>query len=210
MHSSIFNIFLGLLFQLNFYGFKGIDILPDVIGYYFIYKGLKELAEENKYFGIASKLVLPLMVLSLAKLYNFQYHQEILISFYSLLEITKIIIMALNIYLIFNLCKGAIEIAVSIKDEYLEKTIGQRLYLYLGVAGILLTLSIISLLPFAGVVAALQKVFTLILFVYLCVFIIMAAGIFSLYRQLAPKKAKPVKQNKPKTGGKASKSKHKR
>lgn len=210
MHSAIFKVFLGLLFQLNYYGFKGIDILPDVIGYYFIFQGLKTLAGENHYFEIANKLILPILVLSLVKLYNFQYHQELLVSFFSALEIIKIIVLALNMYLVYNLCKGAIEVAISIKDEYLEQTIAQRLYLYLGVAGVLLILSIISLLPFEGL-ASLQFVFTIMLFVYLCVLIIMVAGIFSLYRQLAPARVKPVESKmRTKKGGKPIQSKRKR
>jgi hypothetical protein len=207
MNSAFFNVFLGLLFQLNFYAFKGIDILPDIVGYYFIYKGLKTLATENDYFALANKLVLPLLVLSIVKLYNFQYHQDLLLTISLGLDIIKIIVFALNMYLIYNLCQGAIKVAESINDEYLEKTIGQRLYLFLGVAGFLLVLSIISLLPFVGVVTTMQSVFTIIYFAYILVFLIMVAGIFSLYKELSPS---PVKTAKTKAGGKTGKSKRKR
>lgn len=215
MYSSFFNLFLGLLFQLDFYALKGIDILPDVIGYYFFYKGLKVLAKENKYFEIAAKLVLPLFVLSIVKLYNFQYHQELLVSFSFALDIIKIILFALNLYFVYNIGKGAIEVAGSIQDTYLERTIGQRLYLYLGISGFLLFLSIISLLPFGGIVAALQSIFTVILFAYIFVLIIMAAGIFNLYKQLSPAKVKPVKAKAAgkvnmKASGKSGQSKRKR
>ncbi len=207
MYSAFFNIFLGLLFQLNFYAFKGIDILPDIIGYYFIYKGLKNLTTENQFFAMANKLVLPLLMLSIVKIYNFQYHQDLLLSISLGLDIIKIIIFALNMYLIYNLCQGAMKVAESINDDYLERTIGQRLYLFLGIAGFLLVLSIFSLLPFAGVVTAMQFIFTIIYFAYILVFLIMAAGIYNLYKELSPSRVKTVKA---KAGGKSSKSKRKR
>ena len=75
MYSGFYNLFLGLLFQFNIV-FRGIDVLPDIVGYYFIFKGLKILVENSPYFQMANKIILPLMVLSLAKLYNFQYHPD--------------------------------------------------------------------------------------------------------------------------------------
>jgi len=204
MHSSFFNLFLGLLFQLDLYAFRGIDIFPDVLGYYFFYKGLAKLAQENNYFGLANKLVLPLAVLSLVKLYNFTYHPDLILSISYGVDIAKIILFALNMYFVYLITKGSIEIVIKTSnDRYLQRTILQRLYLFLGVGGLLLAMSIISLFPFVAINASLQSIFTIILFSYIFAVLVEASGIYNVYKLLSPAKAQPVKA---KSGGKSAKS----
>ncbi|MGI6450389.1 MAG: hypothetical protein ACOX3R_08865 [Desulfitobacteriia bacterium] len=209
MHSSFFYLFLGLLFQLDFYAYKGIDIIPDVVGYYLIYKGLREITNESKYFALADKLILPVLALSVVKIYNFQYHPDFFLSFSFAIDIVKAILFTASMYLVYNLCKGSMEVAESIQDDYLERTINQRLYLYLGVAGVLLLLSVFSLLPFGGIIANLQGFFTIIYFAYIFVIIILAAGIYGLYKELSPTKGKRAKV-KAKVTVKQSQAKRKR
>lgn len=192
MQAGFFNLFLGLLFQFNIV-VKGIDVLPDVVGYYFIYKGLKVLANKNQYFETANKLVIPLMVLSLANFYNFTYHEDLLLTLSFPLDILKIIVFALNMYLIYNLCKGSAVVSASLNAKSLERALTQRLTFYLIVAGILLILSILSLLPFTEVDAALQATFTIVYFAYLLVMVVIIVTIQNVHKQLSPVKVKSIK-----------------
>ena len=190
MHSGFYLIFWGLLLQYNIV-IKGFDILPDFLGYILIYKGLMILASENKYFAIASKITLPLIVLSLVNFYNFQYHPDLLLTLSYTLDSIKVIVFGSNMYLIYNLCRGSIIIAEDI-DDYLENTIRQRLYVYLGIAGVFLVLSIASLLPFVGAGGSMQLVFILTYISYLFALLIVVSAMFKMYKELKPKTAKEL------------------
>lgn len=194
MHSAFYLFFWGLLLQYNMV-VKGFDILPDFLGYILIYKGLTTLASQNKYFALASKITLPLIVLSLVNFYNFQYHQDFLLSITFALDSVKVIVFALNMFLIYNLCRGAIEIAEDI-DDYLENTIRQRLYVFLGVAGFFLLLSIVSLFPFTDVSATMQTLFVFAFFIYLFALLIVASAMYKMYKVLSPKKLEQLNKNK--------------
>lgn len=194
MHSAFYLFFWGLLLQYNMV-VKGFDILPDFLGYILIYKGLTTLASQNKYFALASKITLPLIVLSLVNFYNFQYHQDFLLSITFALDSVKVIVFALNMFLIYNLCRGAIEIAEDI-DDYLENTIRQRLYVFLGIAGVFLLLSIVSLFPFTDVSATMQTLFVFAFFIYLFALLIVASAMYKMYKVLSPKKLEQLNKNK--------------
>lgn len=187
MHSSFYLIFWGLLLQYNIV-VKGFDILPDFIGYILIYKGLMTLASQNKYFYLANKITLPLILLSLVNFYNLQYHPDLLITMSSTIDILKALVFGLNMFLIYNLCRGSIEIAEDI-DDYLENTIRQRLYVYLGVATVFLLLSIVSLFPFIGINPSLQIIFVLTYFTYLFALLIIVSAMYNMYKALKPKPA---------------------
>ncbi|KUO57961.1 MAG: hypothetical protein APF84_16370 [Gracilibacter sp. BRH_c7a] len=194
MHSGFYLFFWGLLLQYNIV-IKGFDILPDFIGYILIYKGLNALAAQNKYFAIASKITLPLILLSLVNFYNFQYHQDLLISLVSTLDTLKTIVFALNMYLVYNLCRGTIVVAEDI-DDYLETTIRQRLYVFLGVAAVFLILSVVSLFPFTDVSPTMQALFVLAYLTYLVALLLVASGMYKMHKELSPKKAGQLKENK--------------
>ena len=194
MHSAFYLFFWGLLLQYNMV-IRGFDILPDFLGYILIYKGLTTLASQNNYFNLASKVTLPLIVLSLVNFYNFEYHQDFLLSITTTLDIVKIIVFILNMFLIYNLCRGAIEIAKGI-DAYLITTIRQRLYVFLGIAGVFLLLSIVSLFPFTDVSASMQLIFVFTYFTYLFAVLIVASAMYKMYKELSPKKAEQLNKNK--------------
>lgn len=194
MHSAFYLFFWGLLLQYNMV-IRGFDILPDFLGYILIYKGLTTLASQNKYFALASKVTLPLIGLSLVNFYNFQYHQELLLSITSTLDAVKIIVFALNMFLVYNLCRGAIIIAEEV-DDYLETTISQRLYVFLGTSGIFLILSIVSLFPFTDVSANMQLLFVVSYFIYLFALLIVASAMYKMYKELSPKKAQQLNTKK--------------
>lgn len=193
MHSSFYLFFWGLLLQYNIV-FRGFDILPDIIGFYLIYKGLTTLTSESKYFIMARKIIIPLTVLSLVNFYNFEYYQEFALSIMPVLDVLKIFVFALTMYLVFNLCRGAIEIAEDLRDDYLEKTISQRLYVYLGVAAAFLILSIFSLFPLTDVSPTMQGLFVITYFIYLFALLIVASGMLRVRKELKPKTAEAGKK----------------
>lgn len=210
IRAGYFNLFIGLLFQFNI-TIRGIDILVDMIGYYFIYKGLQYLLDQSPYFQIANKIIIPLGILSAVNLYNFQYHPDIILSYALILDVLKIIVFAANMFLIFNLCKGSSEVAATVlKDSYLETNIIQRLYFYLGISSLLLLISIVSLFPNVSVNSSLQGVFTITYFAYILVIIVIASGFHSFYRQLSAPPAKSKKNKQKSSGGKARQAKSKR
>lgn len=199
MHSGFYLIFWGVLLQYNIV-IRGFDILPDIIGYILIFKGLKIVAEESKYLQTAGKLVLPLIPLSLINFYNFQYHPDLLLSIFFFVDALKAIVFALNMYLIYNICRGAMEIAHNIYDEYLETAIRQRMYLFLGIAGAVLLTSIISLVPSMGSNTTLQPFIFLVSVVYLFGLLILVSGIYTMYKELIPKPVQPEKTGKSRRG----------
>jgi len=210
MQAGYFNLFIGMLFQFNI-TVRGIDILVDMIGYYFIYKGLQSLVNQSVYFQTANKIIIPLGILSAVNLYNFQYHPDIILSYAMILDGLKTFVFAANMFLIFNLCKGSAEVAATtLNDSYLQRNIIQRLYLYLGFSGLLLLLSIISILPFTPTNASLQGVFTITYFAYIFAILIIVSGFHSFYRQLSAPPTKSKKNKQKGSGGKVRQVKSKR
>lgn len=63
-------LFWGFLFILLNFKIGGFDIFPDIVGYLFLAFGLSALAENSYYFTKASKLNIPLMILSLFTIYE--------------------------------------------------------------------------------------------------------------------------------------------
>ncbi len=209
MRSGFYYLFWGTLLQFNIV-YQGFDVLPDFIGYYFIYKGLKFLHAENSYFDAANKVVLPLAVLSLANLYNFEYQQVIPVGMIFAIDIVKIIAFALNIYLVYNLLKGSYEVASTLRNSYMATSFRQRLYVFLATAGAYLVFNIISKIPLPNADALMQMVFSItfiIYVIYLCALVLVVAGMNRMYRELKVKPAQPVKAR---AGGKTGQSKSKR
>ncbi len=64
----------GFLFVLIDFRFAGIDVLPDIIGYFHFGKGLEVLASENEFFAKTNKINLPLLLLSVFQIYETQGH----------------------------------------------------------------------------------------------------------------------------------------
>lgn len=216
MYSGFLNLFLGLLFQFRI-EISGFDVLPDILGYYLIYRGLKTVSNGNKYFQLANRMIIPLMVLSLVNLYNFEKAPEVISSLIFPLDVLKIVVFAINMFLIYNICKGSAVVAVSINDNSLKRNIIQRLYLYLVFSGLLCVISIMSLLPIAGIDSSLQGILNIAYFAYLIVIALIVTTIHKVYRQLIPAKIKPVRAKatvggRPgsKSGAKSGKAKRKR
>lgn len=130
-------IFWGFLFLFDF-RIQGFDILPDIIGYWLIYLGLKELGSMSSHFAEAKKYSVILGFLAVFDLYEVQ----IPIEQFSIDPLTGsilligVIITILDLLMVFNLCHGIAELAKSrgVKDLEIIALNRWKYYLYLRVA----------------------------------------------------------------------------
>lgn len=209
MSSGFSLLFWGLLLLFPPLYIKGIDILPDFIGYILIFRGLQYLVSESKYFVMARKISFPLIVLSLINIYNFQYHYDLFVSISYVLDIIKAIVLALNIYLVYNLCSGTIELAEARDNDYMANTVKQRWYVYLGAGVVFIVLSLLSFFPFSGELAAkLQVLFWIVYLIYLFAFLIIVTAMYKMKKELSPRPAPQTAKSK--TGKSTGKPKRKR
>jgi len=125
-------IFIGLLFMFDF-RINGFDVLPDFIGYIFIFSGLALLVDLNHRFETAKNLVLPLIFLSLFDIYQVNipidsFSMDPKTFLFSLIGIISAII---NILMIYNLCIGIEERAIELANDDLARLARSRWTLYL-------------------------------------------------------------------------------
>lgn len=131
------SIFWGFLFFFDF-RIQGFDILPDLIGYWLIYSGLKELVSRSSHFTESKKYSLVLGILSVFDLYQVQMPVEQfsigpLTGFVMLLGI---VITILDLLMVYHLCYGIADLAerrgvIELKSIALNRW---KYYLYLKVA----------------------------------------------------------------------------
>jgi len=131
------NIYWGFLFFFDF-RIQGFDILPDVIGYWLIYKGLNELVSNNSHFTEAKKYSVILGFLSVFDIYQVQMpiQQFNMDSLTGVMLLMGIIITLLDLLMVFHLCHGIAELAVG-KCIFELKTVALnrwKYYLYIKVA----------------------------------------------------------------------------
>jgi hypothetical protein len=109
MFEGAFNKFYwGFFFVIVDFRFQGVDILPDIIGYFFFAGGLAALASANSYFEKAKSLNMFMIVLSIFEIYE-KPAQGSGINFGVLGPIGFLIGIAatiLNLYVIYNLLMG--------------------------------------------------------------------------------------------------------
>lgn len=189
---NAFNLlFWGVLLQYDV-PIKGIDVLPDFIGFYLIYRGLSLIASESSFFEKGRKLSIPLIVLSLAnflliiglRLNNFASLERFLqiFSFYSIYEL---VFFGLSLYLFYNVVQGAKEIAKFQRKGHVYETTKQRWYAYFGVSVYLWVMSFISMIfPGAGTNESLQLLFGAGRFLYLFALIIFVSLMYYLKKEL--------------------------
>lgn len=63
-------LYWGFLFIMLSFRLQGFDILPDVLGFFFLYGGLGILASESDFFQTAQKYTLPMIFLSILTIYE--------------------------------------------------------------------------------------------------------------------------------------------
>lgn len=87
------------LFDLNI---KGVDILPDVLGYTFFYLGLRQLRDVNSNFQVAKKIAFSLIFLSVFDIFLTIYSESLLITSIALFELIYVIISLIMVYRIIS------------------------------------------------------------------------------------------------------------
>ena len=130
-------IFWGFLFSFDF-RIQGFDILPDIIGYWLIYLGLKELVSMGAHFAKAKKYSVILGIISVFDLYQVQMplQQFNVGPLTGLVILMGIIIAIIDLLMVFHLCHGIAELAegrgiIDLKTIALNRW---KYYLYLRVA----------------------------------------------------------------------------
>lgn len=105
-------IYWGFLFFFDF-RIQGFDILPDIIGYWLIYLGLKELVSMSSHFAEAKKYSVVLGILSVFDLYQVQMpiQQFNIGPLTGLIMLMGIIITIFDLLMVFHLCHGIAELA---------------------------------------------------------------------------------------------------
>jgi hypothetical protein len=104
----------------------GFDVLPDVVGYVLMVIGLKRLASLNGHFAAAAKLAPLTALVSLADFYQPPVAGASLLAVGgptfktpvgAALTIAGIVLVALNLFLVYHIMAGIIEVATKKKDE---------------------------------------------------------------------------------------------
>jgi len=161
-------IFWGFLFLFDL-RIQGFDILPDIIGYWLIYLGLKELGSMSLYFAEAKKYSVILGFLAVFDIYEVQIPMEqfTIDPLTGSIVLIGIIIIILDLIMVFNLCHGIAELAKSRGEKDLEIVALNRwkYYLYLKVASAVLVPMTLIVPPLVIVLLIPLIVISLIVFV---------------------------------------------
>ncbi len=128
----------------------GFDILPDILGYYFMYQGLKTIKDKNEYNSKALNYVIPMMFLSLFSLYQSPTN-EFIRSSSPIGLLLGGIVMVINLILVYNICYGIREEAVKLDLVGLSKAAESRWMLYLIVNVSLIVLMVLPIF-FLGII----------------------------------------------------------
>jgi len=135
-------MFWGFLFFFDF-RIQGFDILPDVIGYWLIYTGARDLILQSNHFNIVRKYALPLIIVSLFDIYQVQtpIEQFTINPLVFLFILVGFLITIIDLILIYNLCFGIVEMALANDDFQLSSTAEFRweYYLYVKIAMLIFT-----------------------------------------------------------------------
>ena len=124
-------IFWGFLFKFDF-RIQGLDLLPNIIGYLFMYSGLGSLSSHSSEFGTAKKYSVPLAVLSLFSLYQVQkpVGQVIFDPVSVGLLVVGLITTVLDLILVYHLCLGIVDLAKNQSNDELQDLARRRWKLY--------------------------------------------------------------------------------
>lgn len=149
----------GFLFILVNFRIKGLDILPDTIGYVLFAAGFRSLASQSEYYRKALYVNIPLLITSLVNIYQFPASTPVQaggVSFnFGALGVWAIPVCiancVLSILVIYNMFQGIIEMALAkglgdIADEAGRKW---KEYLYLQIAVLFLFAAVF--LPVIGI-----------------------------------------------------------
>ena len=107
---------------------QGVDILPNFIGYLLMYSGLGNLSSYSSEFSNARKYSIPLAALSLFSIYQVQNPVgQVTIDPLSLgLYAVGIITTILDLYLVYHLCLGIIDLAEGQSNDDFQELAHER------------------------------------------------------------------------------------
>lgn len=117
MYKKAFNrFFWGFFFAMFSFRIKNIDIIPDVIGYILIYQGLSILEDKGENFREAKRSALPMILLSIYTIYDFQPFGDLEFIKFGFPEVIAIVIgiliISINLDLIYHLFMGVRDLAL--------------------------------------------------------------------------------------------------
>jgi hypothetical protein len=104
----------------------GFDVLPDVVGYVLMVIGLKRLASLNKHFATAARIAPIVALVSLADFYQPPAKGASILAFGApsfttplgaLLTVAGIVLVALNLFLVYHIITGIVELARPRRDD---------------------------------------------------------------------------------------------
>lgn len=151
MYSDGFRkLFWAFIFIMIDFRINGFDILPDIIGYIFIFQGLSILEIPNEFFERAKKLIIPMIILSIPSIYVIQGSDfDFGLGLGTIIGIIAVIIELLLIYSIFM---GIKQMGEDVENEHIVIEAKECWKLYLTMAIASLVSIIFVFIPFIFVV----------------------------------------------------------
>lgn len=177
MYESGYNkIFIGMLliiFDINL-GF--INILPDFIGYMFIYAGLSILTPQNKFFEKGKMPALILVLLTIKSIIHYPNNNILLGKIHDVRLIPMIIeatVAVINLYLIYIISKGIYELCKERGLGEYEKSIESRFKFYF-----IVSLITIFYIPFSINLPSDFRMFMIVVLIIRLFAVLFIAGAF--------------------------------
>ena len=148
-------LYWGFLFVMLNFMIKGFDILPDIVGYIFFAFGFAALASNSEHFKKASRLNIPMIILSIFSIYESPAQDSgINVNFDSanaLGILIGIISLILDLLIVYHLFMGIRDMSSNVDQEIYEEADRRwHQYLMLSIAAILSF--IIVFIPFVNFV----------------------------------------------------------
>lgn len=133
MKDSFSKIFWGFILVLVEFHFIAIDVLPDPVGYFFIYVGVHALAKNHAFGKKASYLALALVFISLPTIFiqNSQASEAGHSAPFDMLAIYMLAIAIIKIVLVFFVFKLMLSIGQERGDEALIKRTSSTFTIYI-------------------------------------------------------------------------------
>lgn len=154
-------LYWGFLFIMLDFRIQGVDILPDIVGYIFFASGFSTLASKSEYFNKASKLNIPMIILSIFSIYEKPAHGSGININFGALGILGILIsvasLILGLLVVYYLFMGIKEMSNNVhRDIYEEADRRWNEYLILQIAVLLgFIIAFIPLVNFLYIVGVL-------------------------------------------------------
>jgi hypothetical protein len=118
-------LFWGFLFLFDF-RLNGIDILPDVVGYFLLYNGLVKLEVYSSHFTSSCRLMILLTILSIPDIYAGWWYPESTFNF-----VYHLALIFLDLMAVYHLCSGVKQLAAARQRIDLVEKANNRWMLYM-------------------------------------------------------------------------------